>query len=43
MRRVLLTGASLHPASSNAFADCAAGYRYTEELAVLTDERCVSL
>jgi chitin disaccharide deacetylase len=31
----------LHPATSNAFAGSAAGYRYTEELAALTDRSCM--
>ena len=30
-----------HPATANAFAGCAPGYRYTEELAALTDPDCV--
>jgi hypothetical protein len=27
----------MHPATTDAFAGCAAGYRYTEELAALVD------
>jgi chitin disaccharide deacetylase len=31
----------LHPATSNAFSGSAVGYRYTEELAALTDQSCM--
>ncbi len=31
-----------HPASANAFAGHAPGYRYTDELAALTDPECIA-
>jgi hopanoid biosynthesis associated protein HpnK len=31
-----------HPATANAFAGCAPGYRYTDELAALTDPDCIA-
>jgi len=31
-----------HPATANSFAGYASGYRYTDELAALTDAECVA-